>query len=78
VPDLVTRALTSDTWLDFPRLVEAHGGVWGGCWCMAFHSPRGDPPYNAEENRQAKEQRLRAGTAHAALVYDGDDGVGWC
>lgn len=45
---------------------------------MAFHPPRGNPPYSAEENRQAKEERVRAGTAHAALVYDGDDCVGWC
>jgi GNAT superfamily N-acetyltransferase len=78
VPDLVTRALTADTWPDFARLVEAHGGVWGGCWCMAFHPPRGNPPYTADDNRLAKEQRVRAGTAHAALVYDGDDCVGWC
>jgi ribosomal protein S18 acetylase RimI-like enzyme len=35
-------------------------------------------PYTAEDNRAAKEDRVRAGTAHAALVYDGDDCVGWC
>jgi GNAT superfamily N-acetyltransferase len=45
---------------------------------MAFHPPRGNPPYTAEDNRLAKEQRVHAGTAHAALVYDGDDCVGWC
>ncbi len=45
---------------------------------MAFHSPRGNPPYSPEDNRSAKEQRVRAGAAHAALVYDGDDCVGWC
>lgn len=44
----------------------------------AFHPPRGNPPHSAEDNRQAKEQRVRAGTAHAALVYDGDRCVGWC
>ncbi len=45
---------------------------------MAFHPPRGDPPYTAEDNRLAKAQRVHAGTAHAALVYDNDDCVGWC
>ena len=45
---------------------------------MAFHPPRGGGPYTAEDNRSAKEERVRAGTAHAALVYDGLDCVGWC
>ena len=45
---------------------------------MAFHPPRGNPPYTPEDNRLAKEQRVQAGTAHAALVYDGADCVGWC
>jgi GNAT superfamily N-acetyltransferase len=45
---------------------------------MAFHPPRGNPPYSAEDNRLVKEQRVRARTAHAVLVYDGDDCVGWC
>ena len=28
--------------------------------------------------RHAKKQRVHNGTAHAALVYDGEDCVGWC
>ncbi len=28
-------------------------------------------------NRERKLERVRAGTAHAALVFDGDDCVGW-
>jgi hypothetical protein len=31
------RPLDGTTWPDFARLVESHNGVWGGCWCMAFH-----------------------------------------
>jgi hypothetical protein len=31
------RPLDGTTWPDFARLVERHNGVWGGCWCMAFH-----------------------------------------
>ena len=29
-------------------------------------------------NRQRKLERVRAGTTHAALVFDGDDCLGWC
>ena len=75
---LVARPLTVQTWPHFERLVEAHGGVWGGCWCMAFHPPRGNPPHTAQENRAAKRQRVHDGEAHAALVFDGADCVGWC
>jgi GNAT superfamily N-acetyltransferase len=35
---LRTRALDERTWPDFAALVERHDGVWGGCWCMAFHA----------------------------------------
>jgi hypothetical protein len=75
---LTTRALDASTWPDFASLVERHNGVWGGCWCMAFHAegtPGGRTP---EENRALKEGRVREGRAHAALVYEGPDCVGWC
>jgi GNAT superfamily N-acetyltransferase len=71
------RALDAATWPDFADLVERHNGVWGGCWCMAFHA-EGVGKRPAAENRAAKERRVRAGRAHAALVYDGDACVGWC
>lgn len=76
--ELHSKPLEASTWADFARLVDAHDGVWGGCWCMAFHPPRGGGPYTAEDNRAAKEKRVRAGAAHAALVYDHDECVGWC
>ena len=66
------------TWPDFARLVESHNGVWGGCWCMAFHPARDGGPKTAADNRQDKEALVREGRAHAARVYDGDDCVGWC
>jgi GNAT superfamily N-acetyltransferase len=72
------RALDEATWPDFARLVEKHNGVWGGCWCMAFHPEgvgRSKPP---AQNRSEKECRVRVGRAHAALVYDGPECVGWC
>jgi GNAT superfamily N-acetyltransferase len=78
MPDYTTRPLDAESWPDFAELVEAHNGVWGGCWCMGFH-PKG-PGWgkSAELNRAEKEARVRNGEAHAALVYDGDQCVGWC
>ncbi|MGX7677905.1 GNAT family N-acetyltransferase [Jatrophihabitans sp. DSM 45814] len=72
---LVVRPLSPNTWQDFARLVEQHNGVWGGCWCLGFHAEGAE---QGAHRRQAKEDRVRSGTAHAALVYDGDDCVGWC
>jgi hypothetical protein len=73
-----TRPLDADTWPDFARLVEAHNGVWGGCWCMSFH-PEGIGRHRTPtQNRADKELRVRSGQAHAALVYDGATCVGWC
>jgi ribosomal protein S18 acetylase RimI-like enzyme len=70
------KPLSPSTWPGFAALVERHNGVWGGCWCMAFH-PEGVGKTSAL-HRAAKECRVREGTAHAALVYDGNTCVGWC
>ena len=78
MPRYTTKPLTADTWPDFARLVEAHDGVWGGCWCMGFH-PKGEGwGKSAELNRAEKELRVVEDRAHAALVFDGADCVGWC
>src|SRR5262249_62078444 len=42
---------------------------------MGFHP---DDSRDAKLNRERKLARVRAGTAHAALVFDGDDCLGWC
>lgn len=75
---LVTKPLTTSTWPDFAALVESNNGVWGGCWCMGFHSEGVGGDRTAEENRENKERRVREGRTHAALVYDGSACVGWC
>ena len=36
--DFSVKPLSPSTWPDFAALVEKHHGVWGGCWCMAFHA----------------------------------------
>ena len=75
------KALDEPTWRAFAELVERNNGVFGGCWCMGFH-PEGlggaGGKAAAAVNRERKLDRVRAGAAHAALVFDGDDCVGWC
>ena len=73
-----TKALDASTWPDFERLVEANNGVWGGCWCMWYHGKDASNDDSPEEKRKAKERLVREGRAHASLVFDGDQCVGWC
>ncbi len=74
---LLVKPLEVATWPAFARLVEANNGVWGGCWCMGFHVRLGKGRTPAR-NRAEKEQRVRDGSTCAALVFDGEDCVGWC
>ena len=75
VPEYTVKALDESTWPAFAALVEDNNGVFGGCWCMGFHEDnRGTVP----PKRERKLARVRAGTAHAALVFDGDNCLGWC
>lgn len=76
--DLTTRPLTPETWPDFATLAEAHHGVWGGCWCKAFHAKGEGWGVSADLNRAEKQALVHEGRTHAALVYDGADCVGWC
>ena len=75
---LTSKPLSMATWPDFSRLVEKHHGIFGGCWCISFHLEPGENKRFAGRYRELKESRLREGRAHAALVYDGPDVVGWC
>ncbi len=72
------RELGGETWADFARIVEKHNGVWGGCWCVAFHPKPDASNPTAAQNRTYKEGLVRANCSHAALVYDGVDVIGWC
>jgi GNAT superfamily N-acetyltransferase len=71
------EALAESTWPAFAALVERNNGVFGGCWCIGFHE-EGVRGATAEQNRAAKLARVQAGTTHAALVFEGDECVGWC
>ena len=33
-----TMPLDASTWDAFAELVERNNGVYGGCWCIAFHT----------------------------------------
>lgn len=74
---LTTVPLTAETFEDFAALVDAHGGVFGGCWCLGFHD-RSLFALPYAEKRERKRQMVIGGRAHAALVYAGGDCVGWC
>ncbi len=73
-----TKALNEKTWPDFAQLVEANNGVWGGCWCMWYHGKISKADDTPAKKRKAKEQLVREGRAHASLVFDGQDCLGWC
>jgi hypothetical protein len=71
-----TRPLDASTWVAFAELVERNNGVYGGCWCIAHHS---EYQRGVSDPRTLKEELVRAGRAHAALVFDEDDlAQGWC
>ena len=72
------KALDESTWDAFAALVEHNNGVFGGCWCIGFHPEGADKETTAALNRRRKLKRVKEGKAHAALVFDGDDCVGWC
>jgi hypothetical protein len=74
-PGYTVKPLDESTWEAFAALVN--DGVFGGCWCMGFH-PEGLDRTDAGCNRDRKHAGVRAGTAHAALVFEGDDCLGWC
>ena len=72
-------ALDETTWPLFADLVAHCDGFPSGCWCMGFHPEGLDKgPDHAATNRRRKMERVFAGTAHAALVLEGDACVGWC
>jgi GNAT superfamily N-acetyltransferase len=73
-----SKPLSPDTWPDFARLVEKHHGIFGGCWCISFHLTGKEERGGAAAYRAMKEELVREGRAHAALVFDGPNAVGWC
>ena len=73
-----TRELSVDTLGDFSKLAASQGG----CWCMYYSRAgplkRATTKAWAQANRRDKAARVKAGTTHAIIVYEGDTPVGWC
>lgn len=72
----VIGRLDASTWDAFADLVERNNGIYGGCWCIAFHVgwKRG-----VDDPRTMKEGLVRAGRVRQALVIDAAGAVqGWC
>jgi GNAT superfamily N-acetyltransferase len=60
----------------FAELVERNNGIYGGCWCISYHPECGQKGIS---HKAVKEERVRSGRAHHALVVDEDGAVqGWC
>jgi len=72
------RPLGLDTWDAYAALIERHNGVWGGCWCLAFHPKTPERGQSFDGNRSLKRRLVEEGAAHAALVFDGERAIGWC
>lgn len=72
------KPLGIETFDAFARLVERHNGVWGGCWCLSFHPKYPERGRSLEGNRALKQRLVSDGRAHAAMVFHGNDAVGWC
>ena len=80
-PRYAVKALDQSTWAAFAALVERNNGIFGGCWCMGFHPEESwtdVPEERYAQKRAAKERRVLADKAHAALVFEGEECVGWC
>jgi len=74
-PSYTTRPLDASTWDAFADLMERNNGVFGGCWCIGFHPEHGE----RENRRGVKEDLVRTGRSHAALVLDESGAAqGWC
>jgi GNAT superfamily N-acetyltransferase len=68
--------LEAETWEAFADLVKRNNGIYGGCWCAPNHV---EYQRGVSDPRTLKEQLVRSGRAHAALVFD-EEGTaqGWC
>ena len=74
--EYVVRELDASTWDAFAELVERNNGIFGGCWCIGYHPECGQKGIS---HRAVKEDRVRTGRAHAALVLDREGAAqGWC
>ena len=72
------KPLDETTWPAYAELAESSGSYPSGCWCMGFHPEGVGRKSTAAQNRDRKLDRVRQGTTHHALVFEGELCVGWC
>ncbi len=75
------RELGPSTWNDFEALFAKHNGVWGGCWCMYYHSQGAfllGGRMRASRNKQHKHALVSEGKSHGIIAYYNGTPVGWC
>jgi ribosomal protein S18 acetylase RimI-like enzyme len=70
--------LGKDTWKAYADLIERHGGIWGGYWCMGFHTDKPDVYASLEEKIADRRSRVCNGRSRAALVFYGEKAIGLC
>ena len=73
-----SKELNSTTWPDFETLFAKHNGVWGGCWCMFYHTIgefliKGHGP----DNKKTKKALVKKRRTHGIIVYSGKTPIGW-
>lgn len=76
---LTTKELGPETFPDFEHLALQQGS----CWCIYYQRPKPlgtglTREERSAKNREDKEKLIQEGNAHAVLVYDGAEPVGWC
>jgi hypothetical protein len=73
-----SKELSPTTWPDFEALFAKHNGVWGGCWCMFYHT-KGELLIkdHGPENKKAKKTLVKKRRTHWIIVYSGETPVGW-
>ncbi|WP_369680010.1 GNAT family N-acetyltransferase [Curtobacterium sp. 314Chir4.1] len=50
----------------------------GGCYCSYFHGDTDQTVKREHDGPTFKQRLVQEGVAHAALVFDGEDAIGWC
>lgn len=71
--------LTSETWMDFEKLLGTKGGC-GGCWCMSWRS-ESRKLFNQQKgagNKSAMQQRVSAEKPVGIIMYADKQPIGWC
>ncbi len=72
------KELATSTWPDFEALFSKHNGVWGGCWCMFYHTQGKFAGSPGAKNKKAKKALVKKGRSHGIIVYSNGSPIGWC